>query len=140
MLETIAVMIVVGVSTLSGLVVGYVMGSSDSRRKRPELDDKRYALLDGAVVRLREVYPGDYKLFRLTNLSHPLHWDEIVPSPPSSPPTPGPTSKPSQSPGARTGNSTPASSATPGTTESSRSTRSTPPELQETYQDYLQRR
>ena len=36
MLETIAVMIVVGVSTLSGLVVGYVMGSSDSRRKRPE--------------------------------------------------------------------------------------------------------
>ena len=35
MLETIAVMIVVGVSTLSGLVVGYVMGSSDSRQKRP---------------------------------------------------------------------------------------------------------
>ena len=35
MLETIAVMIVVGVSTLSGLVVGYVMGCSDSRRKRP---------------------------------------------------------------------------------------------------------
>ena len=63
-----------------------------SRRKRPEpqeagLDDKRYALLDGAVVRLREVYPGDYKLFRLTNLSHPLHWDEIEPSPPSSPAT-----------------------------------------------------
>ena len=60
-----------------------------SRRKRPEpqeakLDDKRYALLDGAVVRLREVYPGTYKLFRLTNLGHPLHWDEIVPSPPSS--------------------------------------------------------
>ena len=86
--------------TVFSIVVAWILGASTvlmaqnlrSRRKRPgpqeaELDDKRYALLDGAVVRLREVYPGDYKLFRLTNLSHPLHWDEIVPSPPPSPPS-----------------------------------------------------
>ena len=63
--------------------------------------------------------------------------EAVYPTQPSSPATPGPNSKPSQSPGAKPGNSTPASSATPGTMESSRSTRSTPPELQETYQDYL---